>query len=149
MPDPISHSRNSRVGHSDTSLPVAGAVPLDLLRSYAEAVLAGLAENRDLRSEDGRPCYRVQSLGENSEATWLWVAADFSAIGMAIDMPLIVTAFTDADTLEWKFGPALIARTPRAATAKAAADSLDMDVLLVAFCRFAASELGTLPKWHR
>src|SRR4051812_22935927 len=127
------------------SVPGVRAVPLDLLRPYAEAVLAGLAENRDLRSEDGKPCYRVQSSGEDKEASWLQIVADFSAIGMATDMPLIVTAFADDASLEWNFGPTPIGKSPRTATPKAAADALDMNVLLDGFRRFVAAESVLFP----
>ena len=126
-------------------LPATRPVPLDLLGPYAEAVLAGLAENRDLRSEGGKPCYRVQSSGEDSEASWLQIVADFSAIGMATDMPLIVTAFADDTVIEWNFGPTPIGKTPSTATPKEAADSLDMHVLLDGFRRFVAAESVLFP----
>src|SRR4051812_41576151 len=112
------------------SVPGVRAVPLDLLRPYAEAVLAGLAENRDLRSEDGKPCYRVQSSGEDKEASWLQIVADFSAIGMATDMPLIVTAFADDASLEWNFGATPVGKTPRTATPTEAGGAPAMETLL-------------------
>lgn len=129
----------------NTSLPLGRALPLELLRPYAEAVLAGLAENRDLRSEGEKPCYRVQSSGEDREASWLQIVADFSAIGMATDMPLIVTAFADDAVVEWNFGPTPVGKTPRTATPKEAADSLDMHVLLDGFRRFVAAESVLFP----
>lgn len=127
------------------TIPSSGAVPLELLKPYAEAVLGELAKNRDLRSEAGKPCYHSRNSGEDSEAAWLQVIADFSAIGMAIDMPLILTAFADDASLEWNFGPTPIGKTPRAATPKEAADSLDMNVLLDGFRRFVAAESVLFP----
>ena len=54
-------------GKSGTAKIPVGKAPLDVLRPYAEAVLAELANNRDLRSEGGKPCSRVRSSGEDSE----------------------------------------------------------------------------------
>lgn len=146
MPDfTPENTPRSNPDRSSTPLPLDQCVPLDLLKPYAEAVLGELAKNRDLRSEGGKPCYRVQSSGEDSEASWLQMVADFSAIGMAIDMPLIVTAYADDASLEWNFGPTPVGKTPRTATPKEAADALDMNVLLDGFRRFVAAESVLFP----
>ena len=134
-----------RGGRPDASLPAGRTSPLTLLKPYAEAVLSELATNRDLRSEGGTPCYLVRSSGEDSEASWLRFVADFSAIGLATDMPLIVTAYADDASLEWNFGPTPIGKTPRTATPNEAADALDMNVLLDAFRRFVAAESVLFP----
>jgi hypothetical protein len=121
-------------------------VPLDELVAYARAVLSGLAENRDLKSdEQGCPLYRLRSAGIDRECTWQLIEADFSGIGMATDMPLVVSAYADSPELEWHFGPARIAATPRGATPVEAAARLDMDTLLEGFCRFVRAESVLFP----
>lgn len=128
------------------SLPATGPVSLDLLVAYAREVLAELAENRDLKSDDeGRAVYRLRSSGMTAECTWQWIEADFSAIGMATDMPLIAHAYADAGDIEWHFGPTPIHSTPRTATPKEAADALNMDVLLPGFRRFVDAESVLFP----
>src|SRR4051812_43482814 len=95
------------------SLPREGMVPLDVLVTYAKEVLAELARNRDVRSdEEGRALYRMRSLGITAECTWQMFEVDFSSLGMAIDMPLIAHAYSDADDIEWNFGPTPIRSTP-------------------------------------
>ncbi len=144
-PEPTPRGIPAAAERPNASLPAALGLPLDLLEIYSEAVLAELAKNRDLRSEGGKPCYRLRSSGEDSEASWLHFTADFSGLGMAIDMPLIVTAYTDEVSLEWNFGVTPIAKTPRSATPKEAADILDMNRLLDAFRRFVAAESVLFP----
>jgi hypothetical protein len=127
-------------------LPAAGPVGLDELVAYARAVLDGLAENRDVKSDgEGRPIHRARSGGMTPECTWQVFEVDFSAIGMATDMPLIAHAYADSAEIEWHFGPTPIASTPRSASPKAAADALDMDVLLDGFRRFVAAESVLFP----
>jgi hypothetical protein len=71
-------------------LPETGAVPLDSLVTYARGVLAELAANREVKCDDeGRAVYRLRSAGMPTECTWQMIEVDFSAIGMATDMPLI------------------------------------------------------------
>ena len=70
---------------------------------------------------------------------------DFSGLGMATDMPLIVYAYSDAAEVEWHFGPTRISATPRSFSPKAAADALDMHVLLDGFRRFVAAESVLFP----
>ena len=144
---PGEHPRNHlREERTNIALPGAGTVPLDTLVSYARAVLEGLAENRDVKSDDdGRAIYRLRSSGFSAECTWQLFEVDFSAIGMATDMPLIVYAYPDATELEWHFGPTPIASTPRTSSPKAAADALDMNVLLDGFHRFVLSESVLFP----
>jgi hypothetical protein len=79
------------------------------------------------------------------ECTFQVFEVDFSAIGMATDMPLIAHAYADSAEIEWHFGPTPIASTPRSASPKAAADALDMDVLLDGFRRFVAAESVLFP----
>ena len=128
------------------ALPTSGPVPLDGLVAYATAVLERLAENRDVRSDaEGRPIYRLRPAGMSAEGTWQVIEVDFSAIGMATDMPLIVQAFADATEIEWHFGPTPIAKTPRSATPKVAAEVLNMNVLLEGFRRFVLAESVLFP----
>src|SRR4051794_21258056 len=90
----------------DASLPAAGPVGLDELVAYARAVLDGLAANRDVKSDgEGRAIYRLRSGGMTPECTWQVLEVDFSAIGMATDMPLIAHAYADSAAIEWHFGP--------------------------------------------
>lgn len=141
-----SPDRTPREGPALASLPAAGPMPLDVLVSYAKAVLAELAENRDVKSDDeGRAVYRLRSAGMTAECTWQLIETDFSAIGMATDMPLIAHAYADASEIEWHFGPTPILSTPRTATPKAAADALNMDVLLDGFRRFVEAESVLFP----
>src|SRR4051812_27157644 len=127
-------------------LPAAGPVSLDLLVAYARDVLAELAENRDVKSDDeGRALYRLRSAGMTPECTWQWIEADFSGLGMATDMPLIAHAYSDAGEIEWHFGPTPILSTPRSYSPKEAADALNMDVLLDGFRRFVEAESVLFP----
>src|SRR3954469_12557533 len=138
--------RTPRDGRAVASLPPSGPVPLDVLVSYAREVLAGLAENRDVKSDDeGRALYRLRSSGVTPECTWQFIEADFSGLGMATDMPLIAHAYSDAGDIEWNFGPTPIRSTPRTATPKEAADALDMNVLLDGFRRFVGAESVLFP----
>jgi hypothetical protein len=130
-------------GHA--SLPAGRVVPLDVLLGYVKEVLSELANHRDVMSDEaGQPLYRLQSSGMTPECTWHVFEVDFSAIGMATDMPLIVQAYADAE-IEWHFGPTPIATTPRTASPKAVADALDMNVLLGAFHRFVLAENAFFP----
>ncbi len=132
-----SPQQSPRGGRPVASLPATGPVSPDLLVVYAREVLAELAENRDLKSDDeGRALYRLRSSGMTPECTWQTIEADFSAIGMATDMPLIAHAYSDAGEIEWNFGPTPIRSTPRTASPQEAADALNMDVLLEGFRRF-------------
>src|SRR3954447_24882863 len=138
--------RSGPQGEQTISLPREGMVPLDVLVTYAKEVLAELARNRDVKSDDeGRALYRMRSLGITAECTWQMFEADFSGIGMAIDMPLIAHAYSDADDIEWNFGPTPIRSTPRSATPREAAALLDMNVLLDGFRRFIAAESVLFP----
>src|SRR3954464_11200598 len=102
-----------RDGRAVASLPESGPVPLDVLVSYAREVLAGLAENRDVKSdEEGRALYRLRSSGVTPECTWQFIEADFSGIGMATDMPFIGHAYSDAGDIEWSCGPTPCPTTP-------------------------------------
>lgn len=141
-----SPDRTPRDGRAVASLPAAGPVPLDGLVAYARDVLAELAENRDVKSDDeGRAVYRLRSSGVTSECTWQLIETDFSGLGMATDMPLIAHAYSDAGEIEWHFGPTPILSTPRTATPKEAADALNMDVLLDGFRRFVEAESVLFP----
>lgn len=145
---PLDESPRDRprdVGHA-TSLPGAGRVALDVLVAYAQAVLDELAANRDVKCDDaGRTVSRMRSSGITPECTWQMFDVDFSGIGMATDMPLIVHAFADAKDVEWNFESTPIASTPRSATPKAVADTLDMNVLLDGFRRFVTAESVLFP----
>jgi hypothetical protein len=128
------------------SLPENRAVPLETLLAYAEKVVAAMAKNRDIRPDEaGEPGCSLRSSGADAEASWLHFTADFSAIGMAVDMPLVVTAYGDENSVKWNFGVTPIATTPRTATPKEAADALNMDVLLDGFRRFVAAESVLFP----
>jgi hypothetical protein len=99
-----------------------------------------------VKSDDnGRAIYCLRSSGITAECTWQMFDVDFSGIGMATDMPLIVHAFADAKDVEWNFESTAIATTPRSATPKAAADTLDMNVLLDGFRRFVTAESVLFP----
>ena len=108
--------------------PAAQAGAADLckeLLAYAEKVVAVMAKNRDIRPDDaGNPCCSLRCSGEDAEAVWLHFTADFSAIGMAVDMPLIATAYADENCVEWNFGVTPLGKTPRTATPEEAADAL-------------------------
>jgi hypothetical protein len=108
--------------------------------AYAKDIFTEMANNRDLRSENGEPSVRAESCGQDSEASWILFTADFSGIGMPINSPLLVTSKACDDSLEWNLGPVPIATTPRAASPKEAADLLEMNALLVAFRRFVVAE---------
>lgn len=141
-----SPDRTPRDGPSVASLPASGPVPLDVLAAYARDVLAELAGNRDVKSDDeGRAIYRLRPSGMTAECTWQLIEADFSAIGMATDMPLIAHAFSDAGEIEWHFGATPILSTPRSYSPKEAADALDMEVLLNGFRRFVEAESVLFP----
>lgn len=141
-----SPDRTPRDGRSVASLPISGPVPLDVLVTYARGVLAELADNRDVKSDDeGWALYRLRSSGVTPECTWQFIEADFSGLGMATDMPLIAHAYSDAGDIEWNFGPTPILSTPRTATPKEAADALDMNVLLDGFRRFVEAESVLFP----
>jgi hypothetical protein len=99
--------------------------------------------HRDLRSENGEPCFQAEFCGQDSEATWIEFTADFSGIGMPIDSPLLVTSFADDASLEWNLGPVLIAKTPRLSSPQEAADILEMNALLDAFRRFVCCDYGS------
>jgi hypothetical protein len=143
---PHENPGNEPQSRPPASLPASGPVPLDVLVVYASEVLSRMAENRDVKSDDkGRALYRLRSAGVTPECTWQLIEADFSAIGMATDMPLIPHAYADAAEIDWHFGPTLIAATPRSATPKEVADRLDMNVLLDAFRRFVAAESVLFP----
>lgn len=141
-----SPQQSQRSGRPIASLPAIGPVPLDVLVAYARDVLSELAENRDVKSDDeGRAIYRLRSSGMTAECTWQLIEADFSGLGMAVDMPLIAHAYSDASDIEWNFGPTPILSTPRTVTPKEAADALNMDVLLVGFRRFVEAESVLFP----
>lgn len=128
------------------ALPQTGAVPLDSLVTYAKGVLAELAANRDVKSdEEGRALYRLRSAGMTAECTWQMIEADFSGIGMATDMPLVAHAYADAAEIEWHFGPTPIAATPRTSSPREAANALNMDLLLDGFRRFVVAESVRFP----
>jgi hypothetical protein len=128
------------------TLPENRAVPLETLLAYAEKVIAAMAENRDIRTDEaGKPGCTLRSSGADAEASWLHFTADFSAIGLAVDMPLIATAYADEIFVGWNFGPTPIAKTPRTATPGEAADALDRNVLLDGFRRFVAAESVLFP----
>lgn len=128
------------------ALPASGSLGLDILIAYAKAVLTELAKNRDLKSDDeGNPLVRFRSSGITGECTWQLIEADFSGLGMALDMPLLAYAYADAPEIEWHFGPTPIASTPRTALPKDAADALSMDVLLSGFRRFVLAESTLFP----
>lgn len=127
------------------TLPQTGPVPRQALADYARAVLVELGNSRDVKTDrHGRPVYRLGSGGESPEGSWQRFVVDFSAIGMATDMPFVVTAETRRETLRWGFNGAAIASTPRTATPREAAAVLTMDVLLDAFRSFVVRE-ATLP----
>ena len=145
-PDDSPRTPQREDGQDVTALPENRAVPLETLLAYAEKVVAAMAKNRDIRSDEaGKPGCSLRSSGEDSEASWLHFTADFSAIGMAVDMPLIATAYADENSVEWNFGVTPIAKTPRSATPKEAADALNMNVLLDGFRRFVAAESVLFP----
>lgn len=140
-PDNVPRNRQDPDGGGERSLPASGAVPVAALLAYAEKVLAELANNRDLRMDEaGNPASALQASGETREAVWAHFEADFSAIGMATNMPLMATAYADEAAIEWNFGSTPIGKTPRTATPKEAADILDMNRLLDAFRRFVEAE---------
>jgi len=121
-------------------------VPLDALAAYAKAVLEGLTRNRDVKSDDaGMALCRFGPLGVSAECTWQMFEVDFSGIGMATDMPLVVYSYADADEIEWHFGATPIATTPRSHPPEAAANSLDTAVLLDGFRRFVLAESVLFP----
>lgn len=133
--------RRGPPGLDDLRPPQTGrSLPLDVLMAYAREVFSGMAENRDLRSEDGEPCVRAEECGQDGESTWIYFTADLSGIGMAMNSPLLVTSVAGAATLEWSLGPVPIAETPLTATPKEAADTLEMNALLIAFRRFVLAE---------
>jgi hypothetical protein len=141
VPERNSSRINRSAPATDAPLPRTGAVPLGALRPYGEAVLAEMAKNRDVKGDaGGKPVATLCSWAEDQKGTRLHWAADFSGIGMATDMPLMVAASADAEPLAWNFGTALIATTPREATPKEAADILEMNTLLAAFRRFVVAE---------
>ena len=104
--------------------------------SYAREVLSEMAKNRDLRSENGQPCCVAELCGQDSESARICFTADFSAIGMPTDSPLIVTSLVGDASLHWNLGSIPIARTPRSSSPKEAADILEMNALIDAFHRF-------------
>lgn len=61
-----------------------------------------------------------------------------SAIGMPTNMPLLARS-KSGEFVEWSLGETPLARTPRSATAKEAADLLNMDTLLAGFRHWVAS----------
>ncbi len=129
-----------------TALPGNRAVPLEILLAYAEKVVAAMAKNRDIRPDDaGNPGCSLRTSGEDSEASWVHFTADFSAIGLPIDTPLIATAYADEHFVEWNFGVTPLTKTPRSATPNEAADALNMNVLLDGFRRFVAAESVLFP----
>ena len=133
-------------GWADVLLPAAGPVPLDRLIAYASEVVIELAKNRDVkRDEAGRPVFRLRSAGQTAECTFQMFEVDFSAIGMATDMPLIAYAYADAADIEWHFGSTPILSTPRTISPTEAAEALNMDVLLEGFRRFVLSESVLFP----
>ena len=140
-PAPDNTPERTRPGFEVTSLPPGGRVPHEMLVGYAREVLAELASNRDVKNDEaGRAIYRLCSAGMTAECTWQMFEVDFSAIGMATDMPLVAHAYADAAEIEWHFGPTPIASTPRTSSPKEAAGALNMDVLLEGFRRFVAAE---------
>jgi hypothetical protein len=124
------------------------ARPLSLaeLRAFADAVLAGMVENRDVKwDEDGRPLATLRNCGQDPECTWLFYEVDMSAIGMPTDTPLIVHCYAGDAVLEWNIGPTPLAKTPREFTPGQAADALNMDVLLDGFRRFVLADSVLFP----
>jgi hypothetical protein len=133
---PENRRREPPPGRENQSPESALPLPLDILLSNARGVLSEMANNRDLRSEGGEPCFAAEACGQDSESTWIDFTADFSAIGMPIDSPFLVTSFRGDAWLEWNLGPVPIAKTPRSSSPKEAADILEMNALLDAFRRF-------------
>ena len=105
-----------------------------------------MANNRDIHvDEAGRAESALKASGETREAAWAHFEADFSAIGMATNMPLIATAYADEASVEWNFGSTPICKTSLTATPEEAADILGMNRLLDAFRRFVAAESALFP----
>jgi hypothetical protein len=146
-PDNVPRNRQDPDGGGERTLPASGALSVADLLAYAEKVFAGLANNRDLRlDEAGNPSSALQASGETREAVWAHFDADFSAIGMATNMPLFATAYADEASIEWSFGSTPIGKSPRTATPKEAAEILDMNRLLDAFRRFVEAESALFPE---
>ena len=127
-------------------LPAAGPVALDTLVAYASEVFIELARTRDVKSDEaGCPLVRLRSAGMTAECTFQLFEVDFSAIGMATDMPLVAHAYADSANIAWHFGPTPIAETPRTVSPKAAAAALNMDILLEGFRRFVLADSVLFP----
>ncbi|RUL88009.1 hypothetical protein [Tautonia sociabilis] len=119
---------------------------LDELREFVDAVLAGMAENRDVKwDEQGKPLATLKHCGQDPECTWLFYEVDMSAIGMPTDTPLIVHSYAGEADLEWTIGPTPLARTTRDSTPEQAAAALDMHVLLDGFRRFVLADSVLFP----
>src|SRR3954470_18459970 len=116
-------------------------LPLAELVSFAREVLAEMVNNRDVKWDaKGNPRAKLRASGESADGSWIHLVVDMSAIGMPVDSPLVITAHAGDDSLEWSLGATAVAKTPRGATAKEAADALNMDVLLSAHRRFIAAD---------
>lgn|GEM_PF-945323 len=141
-PDPDRPSNLPEGGRTRPTRPLS----LDELRDFAEAVLAGMVENRDVKwDEQGRPLATLKNCGADSECTWLVYEVDMSAIGMPTDTPLVVHCYAGEAALDWTIGPTPLAKTSRELTPGQTADALNMDVLLDGFRRFVLADSVLFP----
>ncbi len=144
---PENSPRNSRPDPwPNGPLPATRALPLDALVAYANEVLVEMTRNRDVKWDaKGKPVATLRSAGTDAECSWVHYQVDLSGIGLAMEMPLIALAYAEESSIAWQFGPTPIATTPRVASPKAAADTLEMDTLLAAFRRFVLAESVLFP----
>jgi hypothetical protein len=102
-----------------------------------------MAANRDVMTDaGGKPRARLWEAGEDARRSFCLLLVDMSAIGMPTNTPLHVSSHEGDTFLTWYLGRTPLAHTPKALSAKEAAESINMDVLLAAHRRLVKAESG-------